>query len=124
MRHERMNALLHDYRHFVKINIVSAVSVCICHARNTQHIQQVFYLHNRDEVGRHIVVTFPTKKQAWRASFASHGRRRLAEHDRVSFTASDGSIKSGVIIRLNKKTVSLRTDDDQLWKVSPSFLRK
>jgi hypothetical protein len=49
---------------------------------------------------------------------------QFAEHDRVSFTASDGSVKSGVIIRLNKKTASLRTDDNQLWKVSPSFLRK
>ena len=49
---------------------------------------------------------------------------QFAEGDRVSFTANDGSIKTGMILRLNKKTVSLRTDDGHLWKVSPAFLRK
>ena len=29
-----------------------------------------------------------------------------------------------MILRLNKKTVSLRADDGQFWKVSPGFLRK
>jgi len=49
---------------------------------------------------------------------------QFAQGDRVCFTASDGTDKHGMILRLNKKTVSLRTDDDQLWKVSPGLLRK
>ena len=49
---------------------------------------------------------------------------QFAEGDRVSFTANDGGIKTGMILRLNKKTVSLRADDGQLWKVSPGLLRK
>jgi hypothetical protein len=49
---------------------------------------------------------------------------RFAEGDRVSFTATDGSLKNGRIMRLNKKTVSLLTDDGQQWKVSPALLRK
>lgn len=49
---------------------------------------------------------------------------QFTEGDRVSFTDNDGSAKTGTILRLNKKTVSLRTDDGHLWKVSPTFLRK
>ena len=49
---------------------------------------------------------------------------RFAEGDRVSFTSSDGELKNGRIMRLNKKTVSLFTDDGQQWKVSPALLRK
>ena len=49
---------------------------------------------------------------------------QFAEGDRVEFTTSDGVIKQGVVVRLNKKTASLRTDDAQSWKVSPSLLRK
>jgi len=49
---------------------------------------------------------------------------QFAEGDRVSFTANDGLTRNGIILRLNKKTVSLRTDDGHLWKVSPGFLIK
>jgi len=49
---------------------------------------------------------------------------QFAEGDRVSFTAHDGTLKNGRIMRLNKKTVSLVTDDGQQWKVSPALLRK
>ena len=49
---------------------------------------------------------------------------RFAEGDRVEFTASDGSVKHGVVLRLNKKTASVRTDEGQGWKVSPGLLRK
>jgi uncharacterized cupredoxin-like copper-binding protein len=49
---------------------------------------------------------------------------RFAEGDRVSFTANDGTIKTGRVMRLNKKTVSLLTEDGQQWKVSPALLRK
>ena len=49
---------------------------------------------------------------------------QFAQGDRIEFTTSDGVIKQGVVVRLNKKTASLRTDDAQSWKVSPSLLRK
>ena len=49
---------------------------------------------------------------------------QFAEGDRVQFTASDGSVKHGIVMRLNKKTASVRTDEGQSWKVSPGLLRK
>lgn len=49
---------------------------------------------------------------------------QFAEGDRVSFTDNNGTLKHGRVIRLNKKTVSLVTDDGHHWKVSPGFLRK
>lgn len=49
---------------------------------------------------------------------------QFAEGDRVHFITSDGSVKQGFVVRLNKKTASLRTDDGQHWKVSPALLRK
>jgi hypothetical protein len=49
---------------------------------------------------------------------------QFAEGDRVSFTANDGTIKNGRVMRLNKKTISLLTDGGQPWKVSPALLRK
>lgn len=42
----------------------------------------------------------------------------------MAFTLKDGSVKTGVIMRLNKKTASVITDDQQQWKVSPHYLRK
>ena len=42
--------------------------------------------------------------------------------DRVSFQAPSGQRKSGVVIRLNKKTASITTDDGQRWNVHPTFL--
>jgi hypothetical protein len=41
---------------------------------------------------------------------------QFAEGDRVQFTASDGSVKHGIVMRLNKKTASVRTDEGQSWK--------
>lgn len=49
---------------------------------------------------------------------------QFAEGDRVCFTTNDSTEKHGVVLRLNKKTASLLTDDGQNWKVSPMLLRK
>lgn len=49
---------------------------------------------------------------------------QFAEGDRIQFTTSDGAIQHGIVMRLNKKTASVRTDDGQSWKVSPGLLRK
>lgn len=49
---------------------------------------------------------------------------QFSQGDRVWFTLDNGEVKRGVIVRLNKKTASLVTDDQQRWKVSPGLLRK
>ncbi|MCC6126442.1 MAG: hypothetical protein IT426_15900 [Pirellulales bacterium] len=42
--------------------------------------------------------------------------------NRVSFSTAAGERKAGVIVRLNKKTASVATDDGQHWNVHPAFL--
>ena len=42
---------------------------------------------------------------------------------RVSFVDSDGLERKGHIIRLNKKTASITTDDGHQWNVAPGLLR-
>jgi hypothetical protein len=42
--------------------------------------------------------------------------------DRVSFQGNFGERKTGIIVRLNKKTASIATDDGQHWNVHPGFL--
>lgn len=49
---------------------------------------------------------------------------QLAVGDRVQFQAPAGDQKSGIVVRLNKKTASIHTDDGQQWKVHPSFLTR
>ena len=41
----------------------------------------------------------------------------------VKFTDTEGRLKTGRIVRLNKKTASILTSDGQHWKVSPSLLQ-
>lgn len=49
---------------------------------------------------------------------------QFAVNDRVEFTGPNGILKRALVLRLNKKTATLRTDDGQLWKVTPGLLRK
>ena len=44
--------------------------------------------------------------------------------DRVEFDIPTGERKAGMVLRLHKKTASIQTDDGQLWKVHPAFLRR
>ena len=44
--------------------------------------------------------------------------------DRVSFSSRDGREVSGVLVKYNKKTVTIISDNGQKWNVSPGFLRK
>lgn len=48
---------------------------------------------------------------------------KLRPGDRVSFIAKDGREVCGVLMKYNKKTVSVVTDSGQKWNVSPGFLR-
>jgi len=41
----------------------------------------------------------------------------------VQFTDNAGRLKTGRIVRLNKKTASILTSDGQHWKVSPGLLQ-
>ena len=43
--------------------------------------------------------------------------------DRVSFDADHYGPVSGVIVKYNRKTVTILTADGQPWRVSPSLLR-
>ena len=44
-------------------------------------------------------------------------------NERVSFLDNEGKIKKGVIVKLNKKTISVLTDDGQDWNVTPGLLQ-
>jgi len=43
--------------------------------------------------------------------------------DRVTFQC-DGRVVSGVVIRVNRKTLSIHTDDHRHWNIHPKFLAK
>ena len=43
--------------------------------------------------------------------------------DRVGFLAPDGRAMECIVLRLNKKTVSVATDDGHQWNVAPGLLR-
>jgi len=44
--------------------------------------------------------------------------------DHVEFKNQSGERKTGSVLQLHKKTASIRTDDGQLWKVHPAYLRR
>ena len=43
--------------------------------------------------------------------------------ERVSFQPDGREVKTGIITRYNKKTVTVITDAGEQWNVAPSFLR-
>lgn len=58
--------------------------------------------------------------------FAQARSTKLMAHfsvgDRVRFQTPSGTTKTGVILKLNKKTASIQTDDGHQWNVHPGFL--
>jgi hypothetical protein len=44
--------------------------------------------------------------------------------ERVSFESEDRRRITGILVRYNKKTVSLVTDDGHRWNVSPALLKR
>ena len=48
---------------------------------------------------------------------------RFEPGDRVSFQ-SDGRTVTGIVIRVNRKTLSIHTDDHGRWNIHPKFLTK
>ncbi len=47
---------------------------------------------------------------------------RFSVGDRVGFQTRSGQRKLGLVVRLNKKTASVVTDDGQQWNVHPGLL--
>jgi hypothetical protein len=47
----------------------------------------------------------------------------ITRGDRVGFQTPDGRMLEGVVLRLNKKTISVVTDDGLQWNVAPGLLR-
>jgi hypothetical protein len=41
----------------------------------------------------------------------------------VAFEAPDGRTITGIVIRRNRKTVTIHTDDERQWNVSPTLVR-
>jgi len=76
---------------------------------------------NEDDLrflNRLIVERLKLIAQAHRTSMLA----RFSVGDRVSFQVTSGERKAGVIVRLNKKTASIATDNGQQWNVHPAFL--
>ena len=48
---------------------------------------------------------------------------RFTKGDRVGFKTSDGRMLEGMVLRLNKKTISVVTDDGHQWNVAPGLLQ-
>ncbi|ECF5956181.1 hypothetical protein FNJ09_19810 [Salmonella enterica subsp. salamae] len=44
--------------------------------------------------------------------------------DVVSFQAEDGQTVTGILVRLNKKTVTVHTENGARWNVAPQLLTK
>ena len=44
--------------------------------------------------------------------------------ERVWFQSDDGRRIEGVVVNVNKKTVTIHSDDHHHWRVSPGYLRK
>ena len=48
---------------------------------------------------------------------------KFTKGDRVGFPGPEGRMLEGIVVRLNKKTVSISTDDGDRWNVPPRLLR-
>ncbi len=48
--------------------------------------------------------------------------RALKIGSRVMFEAPDGTLISGIVTRHNRKTVTVHTDNDRRWNISPEFI--
>lgn len=43
--------------------------------------------------------------------------------ERVCFIDTFGKEQKGIIVKLNKKTISVKTDNGENWNVAPAFLK-
>lgn len=58
------------------------------------------------------------------AQMRAHGEMlRFSIGQRVSFDPGNHSMVTGTLMKYNKKTVTVISDDGQRWNVSPGYLR-
>ena len=83
-------------------------------------IQQVDALEEADLqlVNRYVVERAKAKSKDRRAALMAS----FSVGDNVSFEDKQGQPRQATILRVNKKTVSLLTDDDERWNVAPELL--
>lgn len=72
------------------------------------------------DLNRRIVAYLRDKRQ--RETYLALAR--FAPGDRVWFRARDGRRIEAVVVRVNKKTVSVHADDHHDWSVSPALLQR
>jgi hypothetical protein len=59
------------------------------------------------------------------AQMKAHGAMlEFSIGQRVAFNPDNGPTVSGILVKYNRKTVTVVTDDGQRWNVAPGFLRK
>jgi hypothetical protein len=59
------------------------------------------------------------------AQMRAHGTMlEFSIGERVTFNPSDRPAITGMLVKYNKKTVTVVTDDGQRWNVSPSLLKR
>lgn len=54
----------------------------------------------------------------------THALLELAIGERVMFEDNNGQTQAGIVIRRNRKTVTVHADNARQWNVSPQLLRK
>lgn len=54
----------------------------------------------------------------------THALLELAIGERVMFEDNSGQTQAGIVIRRNRKTVTVHGDNGRQWNVSPQLLRK
>lgn len=64
------------------------------------------------------------KLQSIQQARTYHQLAKFGPGERVWFTAQDGRRVEGHVVRVNKKTVSVHSDDHHNWNVSPGLLKK
>jgi hypothetical protein len=94
----------------------------ICQLMNRTEAAEAIRRLNEDDLrflNRLIVERLKLLHQARSTVMLAH----FSVGDRVSFPTTTGEQKSGVVVRLNKKTASIETSDGQQWNVHPVYLR-
>jgi hypothetical protein len=95
---------------------------CVCQLMNRTEAAEVIRRLNEEDLrflNRLIVERLKLLHQARSTVMLAH----FSIGDRVIFPTSAGEQKSGIIVRLNKKTASIHTSDGEHWNVHPGYLR-
>ena len=85
-------------------------------------VEEIKKLSEEDLIFLHEVITERLKLMAQAKSTLLMADFHPGE--RICFQGTDGLIKTGTILRLNKKTASIRTDDGHWWNVHPGLLKR